>query len=87
MSIIDTGESSGPLQTAAALAAGLLVEVSFTLRQERSIILDRNHTIVDLVGELYGRIDEELDFFINSNNLTGSEILELPEGKEVVYYV
>ena len=32
-------------------------------------------------------IDENLDFLINSNNLTGSEILELPRGREVVYYV
>jgi len=49
--------------------------------------LSRDRTIIDLVGELYGNIDDELDFFINSNNLSGNEILELPKGKEIVYYV
>ena len=87
LNIIDTGESYQQLQEAVALTAGFLVEISFSLKQERSIILDKDRTIIDLVGELYGKVDEELDFFINSNNLSGSEILELPKGKEVLYYV
>jgi len=85
--IIDTGELYDPLQQAVALTAGFLVQVSFTLRQERTRILEKDRTVHDLVAELYGRVDEELDFFINSNALTGSEILELPKGKEIVYYV
>ena len=85
--IIDTGELYDPLQQAVALTTGFLVQVSFTLRQERTRILERDRTVHDLVGELYGRVDEEIDFFINSNGLTGSEILELPKGKEIVYYV
>lgn len=84
---IDTGTSYQKLQEAVALAAGFLVEISFTLKQERTLVLDRARTVIDLVAELYGSIDDELDFFINSNNLTGSEILELQRGREVVYYV
>lgn len=84
---IDTGEAYQKMQEAVALAAGLLVEVSFTLKQEYRMVLTRNHTIIDLVGELYGEVDAQLDFFINSNNLSGSEILELPAGREIVYYV
>ena len=87
LDLIDTGESYQQLQESVAITAGFLVEISFTLKQEKSIILDRNRTIVDLVGELYGRVDEELDFIINSNNLSGSEILELPKGREILYYV
>ena len=84
---VDTGGAYQPLQEAVALCAGFLVSISFTLRQERRIVLDRARTIVDLSAELYGAVDSELDFLINSNNLTGSEILELPAGREIVYYV
>ena len=84
---IDTGESYQALQEAVALAVGYLVELSFSLQQERRVTLDRDRTIVDLSAELYGEVDSRLDFFINSNNLTGSEILELPAGKEIVYFV
>lgn len=84
---VDTGGAYQQLQEAVALTAGFLVEISFSLKQERSIILDRNRTIIDLVAELYGSVDDQLDFLINSNNLSGSEILELPKGREIVYYV
>lgn len=84
---IDTGGSYQQLQEAVALAAGFLVEISFSLKQERSIVLDRSRTIIDLAAELYGSVDDQLDFLIKTNNLSGSEILELPKGREIVYYV
>lgn len=84
---VDTGAGYQKLQEAVALTAGFLVEISFSLKQERSIVLDRNRTIVDLAAELYGSVDDQLDFLINSNDLSGSEILELPKGREIVYYV
>jgi len=84
---IDTGAAYQALQEAVALAAGFLVEISFSLKQERRIVLDRGRTIIDLAAEIYGSVDDQLDFLINSNELTGSEILELPMGKEIVYYV
>ena len=40
----------------------------------------------DLDAELYGSVDDRLDFLIESNGLTGSEILELPRGRAIVYY-
>jgi prophage DNA circulation protein len=83
---VDTGNSYQQLQKTVALTAGFLVQISFTLKQERRIILDRPRTIIDLAGQLYGSIDDQLDFLINSNNLSGSEILELPRGREIVYY-
>jgi prophage DNA circulation protein len=84
---IDTGEAYQKLLDAVSVAVGFLVEISFTLKQERRLILDRDRTVIDLVAELYGSIDDQLDFFISSNNLTGSEILELPAGREIVYYI
>ena len=88
LSLIDTGSAYQQLQEAVAITAGFLVEISFSLKQERSLILDRDRTVIDLVAELHGTTDDDtLNFFINSNDLTGSEILELPKGKEVVYFV
>lgn len=87
LATIDTGAAYQQLQASVALVAGYLVEISFTLKQERRIVLNRARTIVDLTAELYGEIDESIDFLIESNDFSGSEILELPKGKEVVYYV
>lgn len=84
---VDKGRSYQKLQEAVVLTAGFLVEISFSLKQEHVIILDRNRTIIDLAAELYGSVDDQLDFLINSNNLSGSEILELPKGRKIVYYI
>lgn len=86
-SVIDTGEAYQQLLNAVALTAGFLVEISFTLKQERSIVLDRARTPLDLEAELYGTVDENLDFLISSNDLSGSEILEIQRGREIVYYI
>jgi len=87
LAVVDTGEAYQQLQDAVALAAGYLVELSFTLKQERAITLTRPRTVIDLAAELYGEVDGKLDFLITSNNLTGDEIIELPRGRRIVYYV
>ncbi len=86
LSEIDMGGSYQALQQAVALVTGYLVEVSFTLVTERSVVLDRPRTIIDLAAELYGSVDDRLDFLITSNALTGSELLELPRGRQIVWY-
>lgn len=84
---IDQGQALKELQRAVSLTAGFLIEISFSLVPERRIVLDRDRTVLDLASELYGSVsDERLTFLINSNNLTGDEILELPRGKTIVYY-
>jgi prophage DNA circulation protein len=83
---LDTGGAYQAIKHAAALAAGMLVQTSFALVPERSITLDRARTLLDLAAELYGAVDSKLDFLIDTNNLTGSEILELPAGKKILYY-
>jgi len=87
LSEIDTGGSYQKLQEAVAIAAGFLVQISFTLKQERRLTLDRPRTFIDLVGELYQETDAQYDFFITSNDLSGAEIKELPRGREIVYYI
>ncbi len=87
MPLVDTGESYAALQNAGALASGYLVEYSFSLIQERRIVLGRARTIIDLAGQLYGTVDDKLDAMIDINGFTGDEIVEIPAGREVVYYV
>lgn len=87
LDITDTGEAYQALQETVALTAGYLTEISFTLLQERRVTASRARTAIDFCAELYGAVDNRLDYFINTNLLTGSEILEIPEGREIVYYV
>lgn len=85
---VDTGDAYQQLQQAVALTVGFLIQVSFSAKQERAIVLDRDRSIIDLTAELYQDVpDSHLDFLIATNDLTGSEILELPRGKRIVYYV
>lgn len=86
LGVIDTGETYQTFINATAVSAGRLVEISFTLLQERIITLSSARTFVDLVAELYGELDDRHDFFITSNNLVGTELLEIPEGREIKYY-
>lgn len=83
---IDTGEAYQAIKQAVALAAGNLVQSSFAFVPERSITLDRNRTIIDVAAQLYRAVDSRLDFLIATNKLTGSEILELPRGRKILYY-
>ena len=85
---VDTGASYQQWQEAVTLCAGFLVEISFTLNQERIIVLDRPRSIIDLCAELYQDVsDDRLNFFINSNDMTGDEFREIPVGASIKYYV
>jgi hypothetical protein len=85
---VDEGESIQALTEAVSLVTGYLIEISFTLKVERSITLDRPRTLVDLLAELYGaEYETQIDPFIKANELTNMEILELPRGRRLAYYL
>jgi len=87
LSVVDTGESYQQVQEACAVAAGFLVEISFTLKQERTLVTDRPRTLIDLEAELYRTVGTNLDRLIVDNNLVVDQILEVPEGTAIRYYV
>ena len=87
LGVVDAGIAHQELQKAVFLTAGFLVQISFSLKQERRAVLTRNRAPIELCAELYGRTDSVLDFFIDSNDLSGDEHLEIKAGREVVYYV
>ena len=84
---IDTGISWGEVQRAISISTGILIEQSFKLSQKRSVVLSSARSIIDLVYELTGAVDESLDEFISENDLSGDEIIEIKKGREIVYYV
>ncbi|HKY40778.1 MAG TPA: DNA circularization N-terminal domain-containing protein [Polyangiaceae bacterium] len=83
---VDSGEAYQTIRFAAALTIGNLVQQSFALIPERSITINRPRTIVDVCAQVYRKVDSRLDFLINTNDLSGDEILELPAGRKIVYY-
>lgn len=86
LSVIDSGETYQKVLAAVTIGAGFLVEISFSLKQERSLVLTIAESPLQLEARLYGTLDTNLDFLINSNELVGEEIFTVPIGRKVVYY-
>lgn len=67
------------------IKAGL--ELSFSLPVKRQRTLQKSHTILDLSYEFYKNVDDiTLDYFILTNMLSGEEIIEVPKGKDIIFY-
>lgn len=83
----DETTSTQDLQEVVVDAAAHLTEISFAQPAEQRLILTRPRTLVDLTAQLYKRVDDEtLNFMIDTNELVGQEILEIPKGREILYY-
>jgi prophage DNA circulation protein len=86
LDLIDTGGPYFFLSQANAATIGFLVQISFLTRQERLLVLGEPRNYLELCAELYGIVDNALDFFILTNDFTGDEINELPRGRTIRYY-
>ena len=64
----------------------LIINSSFALPMRRTIVLDRDRQLIELSAELYGSVSY-VDELIFENKLTADEIVLLPMGKEITYYV
>lgn len=85
---IDTGDARQVVLLAVTRTLAYLIATAFTLGVERSILLDVPRTAIDLCAELYGNTFlEQLDDFMDANDFNGDEILEIPAGTTVRYYV
>lgn len=69
----------------ATLASASLLNKAFSARLELVKTLTRDATPLDLVVELYGSLDN-LDSFIEQNELQGTDFFFLPSGRVVRYY-
>jgi hypothetical protein len=73
-----------------AAAVKYLLLVSFDLRIEKRFTLKTRRAPIEIVITEQGSLgleDENLDAFIDANQLEGNEIIMLPPGREVVIYV
>ena len=83
-----SGSVAQGIKNITSMTAKDLIRLSFSLKQERIIILDKWYNILDLCFKLYGTTENNtLDFFLESNGLTGHEIVKIPKNKSIVYYV
>lgn len=84
---VDEGGSWQATQELLAFTAGALINKAFELADERVYVVAEPRTYIDLCFELYGTVDDKLDAIINDNDLSGDEMVELPRGREIIYYV
>lgn len=84
---IDEGATYQAALNVVQTASAYLIEQSFSLPQKRSLILINPRTLHELAAELFGEVDERIDELIILNNLVGDEILLIPKGREIVYFV
>lgn len=85
---VDSGEGYSALLQTIANSIQVMQEAAFNLPMTRIVKLGKDRQVIELLAELYGaegfnRIDE----FINDNHLNADEIVLIPMGREVRYYV
>ena len=66
---------------------GNLFAIAFNSKQLRQINLDADSNIIILAYKYFGSGDENLQKFIDLNNLKVSEFLQLKKGRQINYYV
>lgn len=87
-SFVDCSDTYENLLSVVVLSEKLLIENSFSLPSVKIIKVDRDRQIIELLCQLYGEDGfNRMDEFINDNELTADEIVCLPMGREVKYYV
>ncbi len=87
LGLVDEGGEYQAVLNLVVATAALIVRESFGLPQERIIVVPGAVTPLVLCARLYGQADAVLDFFIRTNSLVGDDLLLIPAGREIVYYV
>lgn len=86
LGLVDSGELYQVTFDAVSRAVAFLIHESFSLKQERAVVLITPATPLELEARYYRTIDTNLDFLITSNDFVGEELFEVPIGRTVVYY-
>jgi len=66
-----------------------LLNIALNAQSERSLILDCDSNPIILAHRFYGLVDGDatLNQFINQNDLSMSELIEIKKGKKIIYYI
>ena len=84
--IVETGEGFDYMRNVVSSSVQMILDQSFNLDTRKIIKLGQDRQIIELMYELYGNLDR-MDEFIVDNQITYNELIVLPMGKEVAYYV
>ena len=78
-----------PLMELINFATANLINIALDASSERSIILESDSNAILLTHRFYGlnEGDSNLNKFINQNNLSVNELIEIKKGKKIVYYI
>lgn len=82
-------ESINEIENIVFLSVANLYTIAFEAKQERIFINDRDSNAILLSHKFYGTDtdDENLEYFIDTNNIGLNEILNIRKGREILYYV
>lgn len=84
---VDTGSSYQQLQNQTAITASLIIDLSLSLKSQRSFILDRDMALIDFTYQYWGTTDNTaIEEAIKLNGFDNSEIFTIPRGRLVKYY-
>lgn len=66
-----------------------LFDIAFNAKQERSIILEDDSNLILLTHRFMGldAADENIKFFMDTNNIGLNEILQIKKGREIIYFI
>jgi prophage DNA circulation protein len=85
---LDVGGGHGELSRLVAAASADLLSKALKAKTELREPLRSDRTPIDLCFELYGTSKfEVLNDFVNSNQLAGDELILIPRGREIAWYV
>lgn len=87
LGVIDYGVIYQPVQELISVESGRLVSKTYDLPLERRFFTDRTRNIVELAAKLYGNADDDtINLLIDTNNFVGPDLIQIPKGREVVYF-
>lgn len=82
-------ESISTLEESVFFMSSQLLNIALGAQQKRVFILDEDSDVITLTHRFYGLDvdDENINEFINNNNIGIKNIFEIPKNTEVIYYV
>lgn len=88
-SFIPDAESQIALNSLLNYTLANLFNIALESKQERTLILGQDSNAIILAHRFYGlkEDDSTLETFIKSNNIGLNEVLQIPKGRKIIYYV
>lgn len=86
-SYIPNHESVSALNTMVNYALANLFDIALSANQQRTAILETESNVILLAHRFYGASEENINRFINQNNIGLNDLVLIPRDREVFYYV